>query len=656
MRNKEQIHNSTLASYAVMKAMTDSNEYRDSYEILADFIRYLIVDRKWRSFTITEINAELQSEFGFDNIPVPTIRTALKKISECKKNGDEYILPKGTSFKVDAFQRAKEASSSHSVSIVSRLFDYAKLNNGPSINFERLEDAFIKYLLDDAATIDSKYADIISKFILNNENDDAFKAQLGQIREGSILFCGLAYNINELGSITSDLTLFLDTEVLFNIAGYNGVLYQKVAEDFLSQVKIANLRRELIHLRYFAEVKKEVEDFFASAESIIKGSIVFRPSTAMKAIINGCETVGDVRNKEADFFYLLESKYGIVLDEKKSYYTEEDFKYNLEMLPDGFQNDERSAEAIKFISHINKLRKGESSFEYTKSKYLLITETRRVQEISNAMKFSNTACGFVLPTSTITNLLWFKLGSGFSKKDYPVNTDASYKARIILSSEIANRASRLYEETKKQYEAGEINKDQVVSRILLMREKYHAPDEVTVDNIDDLLDISPEYITKYEEGLNENAAQLKEKQKLIAQLEAEIETGDAKNSLLREQLAIAANEGLSHKAIIARQEKTIQNQTAELERFRAEEAKRLTKRDRQRHICIFIRRLFLYVVIAAVVVAGINLLLEKIAPTLKSSIKDVVEAAGVCIFIINGIKRAWMKSFGQSNDEKDKSN
>ena len=114
MADKDTLRQSTLASYAVMKALTDSKDYRNSYEILADFIRYLIVDRKWYNFSITDVSNALQREFGFDNIPLPAIRTSLRQIRECKKNGDDYVLPKTTSFKTDTFQRMKQISSEQS--------------------------------------------------------------------------------------------------------------------------------------------------------------------------------------------------------------------------------------------------------------------------------------------------------------------------------------------------------------------------------------------------------------------------------------------------------------------------------------------------------------------------------------------------------------
>ena len=63
---------------------------------------------------------------------------------------------------------------------------------------------------------------------------------LETIREGSILYIGLNYNINETGNLTKKLTLFLGTEVLFSLAGFNGEVYKQLAEDLFAQIKSAN--------------------------------------------------------------------------------------------------------------------------------------------------------------------------------------------------------------------------------------------------------------------------------------------------------------------------------------------------------------------------------------------------------------------------------
>ena len=44
---------------------------------------------------------------------------------------------------------------------------------------------------------------------------------LNSVREEVILYTGLNYNIDEIGSLKRDLTLYLDMEVLFDIYGYS---------------------------------------------------------------------------------------------------------------------------------------------------------------------------------------------------------------------------------------------------------------------------------------------------------------------------------------------------------------------------------------------------------------------------------------------------
>lgn len=51
---------------------------------------------------------------------------------------------------------------------------------------------------------------------------------------------GLSHSIGENGSITKPLTLYLGTEILFSLAGYNGEIFQQFADDFFAQARIAN--------------------------------------------------------------------------------------------------------------------------------------------------------------------------------------------------------------------------------------------------------------------------------------------------------------------------------------------------------------------------------------------------------------------------------
>ena len=306
-------------------------------------------------------------------------------------------------------------------------------------------------------------------------------------------------------------------------------------------------------------------------------------------------------------------------------------------------------EAVKYISHINKLRKGEQAEDYTKCKHLLVTETKRIQEISNAFRKNKYECGFALPTSAITNILWFKLGSGFSKRDYPINTDASYKARRILSGEIASNIAKLFDETKKQYAEGIIDKDQVASRIVLMQDKISTPDELLPDNIEELLDFSPEYIAKYEEGIKHNKVQLQEKQDIIDNLEAIKTANEEEKAHLVSELVKTTKERDASEALAKKQYDAIEEQNKELELLRSAEKERIDKKNWWKNLAEFLLRLLVLGLVFVLAVCIVTSMIKHFAPQTNSSVNFVVDAAGILGFIYAVIKGAWVKTYGKKD-------
>lgn len=91
--------------------------------------------------------------------------------------------------------------------------------------------------------------------------------------------------------------------------------------------------------------------------------------------------------------------------------------YNLEGIRnDAFPQDEETSEALTYVSHINKLRKGVRYKEYTESGYIFVTETSKVLDVSKNMiallsaedeKDAIHACGFAQNMSGISNILWY---------------------------------------------------------------------------------------------------------------------------------------------------------------------------------------------------------------------------------------------------------
>ena len=341
--------------------------------------------------------------------------------------------------------------------------------------------------------------------------------------EGSIIYIGLNHNINETGSLTKKLTLFLGTEVLFSLLGLNGEIYKQLAEDFIAQVNNANLNGTKISLRYFSEVREEIDSFFDSARLIVEGKLSIFDTVAMKFIVNNSSTPTDVTVKKSDFFYRLRTQYCILEDDNKNYYSPDKNAYNLESLD---HSDPQEQTSWKFVSHINKLRKGTVFANNTDAEYLLVTNTRATlkaskeqsdnDKIKTGLDLTN---DYAVSVNRITNILWYKLGNGFGKKNYPFNVNTVLKARLVLASSISHNVSEIYRLTKEQHQNGEITDDQLAARIITLKNKPVLPEELAGDSIEDIMDFSDEYLSRFEEEVNQNKEALKEKEKEIRNIE-----------------------------------------------------------------------------------------------------------------------------------------
>ena len=247
----------------------------------------------------------------------------------------------------------------------------------------------------------------------------------------------------------------------------------------------------------------------------------------MKAIIDGCDSSADVTVKQSDFYSKLRISYGVTEDPRGNYYDEIFFKSNLESFDYDSEDDrqQKKETALKFISHINKLHAGNRFPNDLESEYLLVTNTKTTLLISKEQTDKIKAdeglehiCNFAVSLDRITSLLWYKLGNGFSQKSFPASVSSILKARAVLSSSIARNADRVFKEIKAQYESGIVSEEYVASRIIMLRNKPMLPEELQGDDIDEIMDFSPDYLSRYEEQFKNNQNSLKEKEKLIESL------------------------------------------------------------------------------------------------------------------------------------------
>jgi hypothetical protein len=640
---------SVLAAYATLKSLSDENKYHSPYQILREFIRYIIISDALYSFSAIEMKNQLANHFGF-LIPEAVVKSSLGNMGGILLNHGTYTVCMEELGSDSVFEDKKKEADDYESSIIQLLSEYIS-NRTQTANIDEsvLSQALARFLTDDTSIQSTKYTDLIGEFVLKNENNKEVQDGLNKIREGSILYLGLCHNIGEVGSITKPLTLYLGTEILFSFAGYNGEIYQQFANDFFDQVRTANSgKTKKITLYYFSDIKKEIEEYFNIAREIVEGkrhSLLDKP--AMKAITDGCCTATDVDVKKADFYYLLKYSYGIMEDPNDNYYDEEYFSSNLESFEyeDEADKNKKKEMAIKLISHINKLRNGNHYHSDIESEHLIITNTKAILliskeqvEILKTEKSLDHLCNFAVTLDRITSLLWYKLGNGFSKKAYPTSVKAVLKARVVLSASIAKKAERAFAEVKQQYENNTIEEQQVAARIITIKKKPTLPEDLEGDDIDEIMDFSPEYLNRYEEQFKNNQNALREKVQIIKSLEA-----DTKKTISERDATIASQQGL-----IKKKDDENSQLRDQLREYQYKEEARVRKKELCKNVAKFAWSLIWKSAIIAIITVIVIVCEKKFNFTIPPLVYTVVDALGLILILWKDTKKVACKIFSKN--------
>lgn len=592
-----------LASLAVFRELYDSQ--KDIYGIISEFLKEIIVSKAKHQFTLTGITQLLNDEFDF-SIPEAVVKTSLKRLLFLSKYKGVYIVNNQNDIPKTANLISKQTKiKQNNDLIINNLFEFIESEKNTKLNDqekEKIVHSFCMFILDDSAS--QEYSEYISAFIIKNKMDNDFTSKLSIIKEGVVLYSGLNYNINpsELGTWNSDLTIYLDTEILFHLAGYNGELYRTLFNDFYSFVKEINLisqqkyKKNRIHLKYFSEIKDEIENFFKKAEIIINGRDKPNPSvTAMTAILDGCHTPSDIIGKKTAFYQLLQS-YGIQQDDNSLYYHQSNNKYNIEdtsvisalATSTGIED---VAEHLKFLNYINIHRRGGSSKNFENIGYIFLTGNSKTLRIAFEFERTNKSEGSVpLATSLsfLTNKFWFKLNKGFGNNNFPKNFDIVTKAQVLLSTQLNDSVGKKYEDLQIKFKNGDLTEEQAVATIAELRKQAKLPEDINENDISDVLvTISESRIECY----------LQEKEKL----KTEARKQEEQNKKLKDELTTKEEE-------IKQKELELLLKNKELNKYKEAEKERLIKRQRRKKLLLKSIWTLLLIVLAIV---GILLYIHK---------------------------------------------
>ena len=487
-----------MAALAVFRQLYDSR--KNIYKIISEFVKHIITKHGLKSFELQEIKNLLCQEYGFD-IPSAVLRSSLKSLKNITSSSSgnfivskEFVQDKEN----EEFSKISNEAEEKNQRIIDSLISYVSEKQGSLSDSEKekLSKAFCVYIIDDTTNVE--YKDLISSFLLINEENDEFIHQLNQIKQGIIIYIGLTYNVdrNSVDSIDRSLNIYLETEILFSMVGYNGILYQQLFNEFYMQIAEINKRanKTLVRLFYFIDTQKEIESFFSAAEHIVRGEMTLDPSnSAMNLIVNGCSKPYEISSKKTDFYSQLKEN-GVELDNQERYYDRDNQQYNIDYngvlsSPDFVaENDEDVNRCLSLLNYISIKRGGKDQKYFRNIGHILLTGNNLTFKISSSpcIKKEKTV---PLATSLgyLTERFWLSLNKGMSNSMNLRSFNIITKAQIVLSSSLSESIGKIYKELLDEDKEGKFDSERNKQDLADLHSKIVLPENIKSENEDSYL-------------------------------------------------------------------------------------------------------------------------------------------------------------------------
>lgn len=483
-----------MASLAVFRELY--NAQKDIYVVISEFIKQIIISQGLKSFELTEISSKLREVYGFE-MPIAVVQTALKKILFLDKVKTRYTVNSELNEiqNYDFIKKQRDVENKNS-EIISSLICFIQEKEKRELDEEEkniVTKSFCSYIIEE--TTPNKYAEYISVFILNNKKNNEFTQQLNQIKEGIIIYIGISYNsnINNIDMIDTELNIYLEMEILFHMAGYNGVLFQTLFDEFYSTITEINkhsqtkLGKKIIRLKYFAETESEICSYFKQAERIVRNKEILDISkSAMTNIVNGCTEAFEIEEKKNAFFRLLQEK-GIYRDTYHQYYEEKNRSYNIEdkifFEENDFETIEKQKKSLQLLNFINIKRSNINQSLFSRIRHILLSGNSTTLQLSLDPRIKDKG---KVPLATslffLTNRFWSILNKGLSPNMQLKSFDIITKAQITLASQVNDAIGHRFDEIKDRISKGKMDIETAKRNIASLKKEIITPEDIE-DNI-----------------------------------------------------------------------------------------------------------------------------------------------------------------------------
>lgn len=483
-----------LAALALFSNLYDT--HKSINDVILAFVKMGIMKHGELTLRPLDVQGYLLEDFGF-NIPLSVIQQVMRKadfLTRDTKTKDFYYVS-SQSFKRDSdeFEATINEVKSEIDTVILALREHlhnVKFSGATAISDFHLKKALCAFLLE--SSHESKLSTLIEQFVLLNPD---YRPILQKVIVGSIIFLGLSYNTSskEYATLTRPLTIYLDTEILFYAAGLDGLTLKKIFDEFYETVgQINNLHyqregKKLIHLKYFPEIAKEIDDYFAAAIKIRKGvSILDASRTAMATIVQNSKTESDVIRYKAHFWKIIKD-YDISLETYDDYYRESNKPFNIEsedfikqISVNGLNNDEDNFTNLRYLNYVNIRRASRSQKQFSEIGYIFVTQTGAAFKLDRtiANSYGNERFPLVSSIHELSARLWLGLNKGFNPQMNLTSWDVIVKAQIGLSNKVTKALEQKHRELQQKLNGS--HEDDIAAQLAALREYVpHLPEEMT---------------------------------------------------------------------------------------------------------------------------------------------------------------------------------
>ena len=522
----------SLAAVTVVRELYDTG--KDIYDVLANYMKLLIINEHMNDFSSAEITEKINRNNSF-KLNESVVKTALKRLNINRNHG---VYTVDVSFFNNEEINILDNQIKQNQLLLENLYDFIQAESSEILTEEKkeiIQNQFYNYLLNDDTS--DEYSLLISRYIMKTSVDDKYMSIINRIKEGSLIYEGICYStdLSNLGKWSIELNIYLEQEILFYIAGYNGEIHKSLYHqllDYIEEINASNKnRKKYIKLYYTQDVKEEIEAYFRGAERAFEKSEIINPAKKpMLYILKGAKTKSDIQTKKVQFYNLLNGR-GILLKEF-DFFTQENqqysridtdvYQYNIENIESDRGNDYVQKCTDK-INQIEILRQNHN-VGLKDIKHILLTANGTILKCAYSKYAYQSG---EVPKATILDFLldkfWFELNKGFGKGVSPKTIDMVSRARMVLSMLTTNKISKAYDDIKNRYENGEVSQKEVASIISELRIHSKTPDEINTESLaEDISFLNDFDINRQIEELKREELAREADQEKIAFLESEL--------------------------------------------------------------------------------------------------------------------------------------